>query len=484
MWILYLLLQVGALGGLAGLSGYPTNAPTISAVAQSADANTVVLTWTTSIASDSRANCGSEQSPDNGTDPASTSHSIVVAGLTPSTGYTCTVESGSTTSTISATTTALPSTIPITGISLGSMTNYNTTPTPTFTMTGDTYYNTRSNDGITYLTTMDTSGWNGLGGVQSSLQLAKFTQETPYIIGSTVNYLTAYPFNYPTPTAKAGGLMSIAGTLYALFTRLGISASGFYEPITAGGLITSPDHGTTWNNQQTISTYNTTGTNVQPESQAFWPQGFSGTNFSSNHFIMYGADDGTRGNSVSANRVNDGNAYIYIISLGYGSGSNSSVNNNDNAYLMRVPRSKIGRLNINDYQYYVSGDGNLDSNWTSNYASAGVILNNTGELGWSFIQYIPVLNRYLWLTFYYPDGAGGNATNSVWLEYESPTPWGTWTQIGTQSFPTTGYYSPMILTDTALSAGLSPTTVTYLTTQSYAIPAHYNLYYGTMTISH
>lgn len=483
MWLLCLLLLQIGLGGRAGLDAYPTNAPTISALTQSVDANTVVLNWTTSVASDSRASCGTEQSPDNGIDAAATSHSVVVAGLTPSTTYTCTVQSGSKTATISATTNALPATTPITGISLGAMTNYNTTPVPACTMTGDTYYNTRSNDGTTYMLTMDSPGWN-CGSTIQALQLAKFTQETPNLVGSTVNYLTAYPFNYPTPTAKAGGLMSIAGTLYATFTRLGILAPSYYEPITAGGWITSPDHGATWNNQQTISTYTTTGTNVQPESQAFWPQGFSGTNFSSNHFIVYGADDGTRGNSVAANRVNDGNAYVYIISLGYGSGSNSSVDNNDNAYLMRVPRSRIGRLNVTDYQYYVSGDGNLDSNWTTNYSSAGVILSNTAKLGWSFIQYIPVLNRYLWLTFYYPNGAGGNATDSVWLEYESPTPWGTWTQIGTQSFPSTGYYSPMILTDTALSAGFSPTTMTYLTTQSYAIPANYNLYYGTMTVNH
>jgi hypothetical protein len=484
MWALFLLLQVTALGGQAGINGYPSNAPTISALAESVDANTVVLTWTTSIASDSRAACGSEQSPDNGIDPAATSHSIVVAGLTPSTGYTCTVQSGAVTANIAATTTALAATTPITGISLGAMTDYNTTPVPACTMTGDTYYNTRSNDGITYMLTMDTSGWNCQPNNSSALQLAKFTHETPNLVGSTVNYLTAYPYNYPTPTAKAGGLMSIAGQLYVLFTRLGVASNPYYEPITAGSYITSPDHGATWNNFQTPSTYTATGSQLAPPSAAFWPQGFAGTNFSSNHFIMYGADDGTRGNSVTANRFNDGNAYVYIISLGYGTGSNSSVNNNDNAYLMRVPRSKIGRLNVTDYQYYVSGDGNLDSSWSSNYSSAGTILSNTAELGWSFIQYIPVLNRYLWLTFYYPSGAGPDATDSVWLEYESATPWGTWTQIGTQSFPSTGFYSPMILTDTALSAGLSPTTMTYLTTESYALPATYNLFYGTMTVNH
>lgn len=480
---LLLFVQVG-LGGLSALNAYPMNAPTISALTQTVDANTVVLNWTTSIASDSRGSCGSHASVDNGVDAASTSHSIVVPGLTPSTLYSCTVQSGSTFSTIAATTTALPTTTPITGVSLGAMTNYNTTPTPACTMTGDTYYNTRSNDGITYMLTMDTSGWNCQPNNSSALQIAKFTQETTNLVGSTVNYLSAFPYDYPTPTGKAGGLMSIGGTLYMLLNRLGLGVTSTLEPVLGGSIMMSPDHGATWNNVQTPNTYTTTANEMLPLTHSFWPQGFSGSNFASNHFIMYGADDGTRGNSVAANRVNDANAYIYIISLGYGTGSQSSVNNNDNAYLMRVPRSKIGHLNRNDYQYYVSGDGNLDSNWSTTSTSSGVILNNAGKLGWMFIQYIPVLNRYLLLTFYYPNGAGTNATNSVWLEYESPTPWGTWTQIGTQSFPTTGYYSPMILTDTALTAGFSPTTMTYLTTQSYAIPANYNLYYGTITITH
>lgn len=476
---LILLAQIG-LGGMAGLNGYPTNAPTISALTQSVDANTVVLSWTTSIASDTRASCGTEQSPDNGIAAASTSHQIVVAGLAPSTLYTCTVTSGRTSQTIAATTTAFATSTPITGLVYGTWQDYNTVGPPAHTMTGDTYYNTRSNDGVTYLTTMDTSGWNGLPNFSASLMLAKFTSESPLTVVD-VNLLSGYS-DVVLPDAKAGGLISVAGTLYALFNRL-VGIAGNYEPILYGSIISSPDHGVTWNNFQAPNTYTTTGAEMVPISTALWPQSVSFTNFSCNHFIMYGADDGTTGEAVANNRFNDGNAYIYLIALGYGSGTTCSVNNNDSAYLMRVPRSQIGRLNVTDYQYWVSGDGNLDSNWTYTASSAGAILTNAAKLGWMSIQYIPTLNRYLMMTFYYPSGAG-NTANSVQLGYESSTPWGPWTLIATNTFTGTGYYSPMILQDSALAATFGTTTMTLMSTQNFANLTNYHLFYNTMTVTH
>lgn len=484
--IALLLLQFS---GLGGVNTYPQNAPVISAVTQTSDANTVVLAWTTSIASDSRAHCGSQESHDDGapSQAAVTNHLITVSGLSPSTGYTCTVQSGSSTQTIAATTTALATSTPITGISYGSWTDYNATSPPN-TMTGDTYYNTRSNDGITYLFTMDTSGWNGQPNFTSALQLAKFTNESP-IVGSTVNYLSAYGYPSSNPAlqatpsdAKAGGLISIAGVLYGVLNRL----QGIYgniEPITAGSLIASPDHGAHWNNMQNIGGSFANGQELDPLATTLWPQATSGTPWSANHFIMYGADDGTVGAATTNNRFNDGNTFVYLVSLGYGSGGNASVNNNDHAYLMRVPRSKIGNMNTNDYDYYVSGDGNLDSNWSKTASNAGVIMSSTGQLGWMSIQYIPALNRYLSMSWYYPSGAS-NTANSVHTGWESPTPWGPWTQIFTSStFTGTGYYSPIILQDSALAATFGSTTMTLLATQNFQ-SAHYNLFYNTMTVTH
>jgi hypothetical protein len=489
-----MLLQLAGAGsfvpGQGGINSYYQAKPTISALTQSVDANTVVLSWTTSVASDSRAHCGSRESHDDGVQSGVTSHQLVVSGLAPSTGYTCTVQSGSTTQTIAATTTALAASTPITGLSYGTWTDYNAT-SPPFTMTGDTYYNTRSNDGITYLLTMDTSGWNGAANFTSSLLVAKFTSESP-LTATTVNYLSAYGYPSANPALqpeatdpKSGGLISVAGVLYMTFARLD-GILGNYEPITAGSLIASADHGAHWNNLQNVTGSFANGQETNPIATTLWPQIVSFTNWSNNNFVMYGADDGTVGAVTANNRFNDGNEFVYIVALGYTASNNtgaSSVCNNDNAYLMRVPRSKIGNMNTNDYDYWVSGDGNLDSNWSKNAASAGVILNNTGKLGDSSIQYVPALNRYLWMSFYYPTQNPLNTANSQHFGYESPTPWGPWTQIYNATFTGTGYYSPIILQDSALAATFGTTTMTLLSTQNFQ-GAHYNLFYNTMTVSH
>lgn len=486
MLALVLLAQLagaGSFAGSGGINSWKQPVTVISSVTASPDANTVVLSWTTDISADSRASCGSQQSHSNGDAAAATSHTITVSGLTPSTAYTCTVQSGSTTATVSSTTTALATTVPATGLVYGAFINYNTTPTPPFTMTGDTYYNAVSNDGANYMLTMDTSGWNGGANFSASLMLAKFSSLSP-LTGTNVNLLSGYKGSALITDAKAGGLMSIAGSLYVLLNRITTSGTNApYEPITAGSIIVSPDHGANWNNIQNPQGSFPNGQELAPDSATLWPQGIAGTNFSSNHFVMYGADDGTLGFSVANNRFNDGNEYVYVVSLGYGTASQSSVDNNDNAYLMRVPRSKIGRLNPTDYQYFVSGDGNLDTNWTNTASSAGAILTNTGKLGWSSINYIPALNRYLWMTFYYPSGVGTPA-NSVQLGYESPTPWGPWTLIATNTFTGTGYYSPIILHSSALAATLSGTAVTIMSTQNFTSLSNYNLFYQSIAVTH
>jgi Scaffold domain len=65
------------------------------------------------------------------------------------------------------------------------------------------------------------------------------------------------------------------------------------------------------------------------------------------------------------------------------------------------------------------------------------------------------------MTFYYPSGSS-NPANSVQLGYESPTPWGPWTLIATNTFTGTGYYSPITLQSSALAATFGSTTMTLM----------------------
>jgi hypothetical protein len=217
-----------------------------------------------------------------------------------------------------------------------------------------------------------------------------------------------------------------------------------------------------------------------PLSTSLWPQ-TAPTSFASSTFVVYGADDGTLGYLVTANRVDNANAYIYGVSNNVSS-ANAVWNNGDSYYLWRVPRAKILNLQASDYQFYVSGDGTLDANWTTSQSGAGAVLSNTGKLSLANIQYIPALNRYLLLTYYYPSGAS-TPSSTVWLAYESPHPWGAWTQIGTFTFATTGDYNPIVLQSDALAATFGSTTMRSMWTQNFAGP-NYNMFYATMTVSH
>jgi hypothetical protein len=51
------------------------------------------------------------------------------------------------------------------------------------------------------------------------------------------------------------------------------------------------------------------------------------------------------------------------------------------------------------------------------------------------------------ITWYYPNGTAhaiGSGPKTVWNFWESPHPWGPWTQIGSHTWFPQGYYCPAI----------------------------------------
>ncbi len=488
MIALLLLLQLSAPGsfvpGAGGPKAWQRNTPAISGLTASPSATTVVLQWTTSIGSDSRGHCGTEEAVDDGMQSVVTSHQIIVAGLAPSTGYTCTVQSGASTATVSTRTNALATSKPITSVSIGTATQYNTT-SPPHAMNGDTFYNFVSNDGTTYITTDDTVGWSG-GSVSAAIMLAKFTSLSP-MVGTNVNTLSGYgpcckPQGPQGLSPKLNGLWGQAGQLYISLTNQK-QQKGTTYPQYFGSLIMSPDHGATWNNMQSPATFSTTGTPMTPYTRTLYT-GTAPSSFASSGFVVYGADDGTLGYLTAANRFDNGDAFVYGISNNTG-GSSATWANGDAYYLWRVPRAKLSRLNGTDYQYYVSGDGILDASWSSNQASATAVISNTGKLSIANIEYIPALNRYLLLTFNYPRGLGVTS-NTQWLVYESPHPWGSWTLVSTFNYPTTGLYNPVLLQADVLAATFSPTTMRVMWSGDFGASGqpNYNLFYATITVAH
>jgi hypothetical protein len=494
--VLFILGQVIVLGRSSGKFTVPTQSkPAVSGVTASPSSSTIVATWTTSAESSSSMACGitpgsyDTSAVDNSTTTAINPQNIV-AGLLPSTTYYCRVDAangaGTTSATFSATTLAAGVSTPITGLSLSPITTYNSI-NPNNQMNADTFYNCKSNDGVTYLTTDDTQGWQESGYPAlhgSALSLVKFTSESP-LAGITVNPLSAYgPASIGTGddlrSQKDSGLFCMGGNIYMTIGRQLNQATGGMGTNTAyiqtaGQMIWSPDKGTSWNNFQNPLSSNSAGSPTSPASASMF--GLTPTNMASATFVMYCADDGTLGYLASCNRHDNGDAYVYLMANdGYWDSGNA-------LYLARVPRAKMKSLNASDYQYYLGGDGSLDASWTAAQANASPVISNTGKLGEPNVQFIPALNRYLLLTFSYPQGlapTNRHSEHTLWLAYESPHPWGPWTLVTSADWPTQGYYNPVILNDTAYSG----TTPTIMFTANFFGVNTYQMYLSTLTILH
>ena len=491
-----LLQQVTISGRVGGGFSVPTQHQTkITNVVSSSSSTSIVATWQTSYAASSSLACGPASGSYNivavdTTDAQTLTHQSIVAGLEAATTYYCQATSvtGTQTSTSTFTATTLPeqASTPITGLSLGPISFYDSI-NPANQMWGDTYYNCKSNDGTTYVTSDDTTGWvengNAYPGSQSPILLAKFTSEAP-LAGLTVNSFPGYgvgsrPTGDDNRSEKSSGLFCMNGKIFMAIGRQTNIATGGMGTATAftqgsGQVIWSPDHGVSWNNFQQPATFNPQGEVTEPASAAMF--GSAPTNMGSATFVMYCGDDGTLGYQNPCNRHDNGDAYVYLMANdGYWDSGNA-------LYLARVPRAKLASLSAADYQFYRGGDGRLDSSW-GQQANATAVISNPGKLGEPSVQYVPALNRYLLLTFSYPQGLSAadlHSEHTLWLGYEAPHPWGPWTLINSMEWPTQGYYNPIILNDTTYSG----TTPTVMFTGNFMVAPVYDMLLSTMSIEH
>ena len=426
---------------------------------------------------------------DNALPDSVTAGRRIVAGLQPSTTYFCRISSSDSSQapiTFTANTSAPAPSTPITGLSMSAVQRYNSI-NPANQMYGDTFYNCRSNDGVTYLTTDDTPGWREDGSPATpfaTMSLVKFTGEDP-LAGVTLNSFTGYG---PASTAtgddrrseKDSGLFCMAGNLYMLIGRQLNQATGGMGSNTAyvqnaGQMIWSPDKGASWNSFQNPGVFDPNGSPTTPQSATMFPD--VPGNFGSATFVMYCADDGTLGYLDACNRTDNADAYVYVMANdGYWDSGNV-------LYLARVPRAKMSALQPSDYEFYVSGDGAADASWTRDQSKAQPVIANPGKLGEPSVQYLPALNRYLLLTYSYPEGlaaGSSHAQHTLWLGYEAAHPWGPWTLISSMDWPTQGYYNPVVLNDTA-AGGVSPT---IMFSGNFWDWSQYQMYTSTLTVQH
>jgi hypothetical protein len=165
---------------------------------------------------------------------------------------------------------------------------------------------------------------------------------------------------------------------------------------------------------------------------------FAGTAFAAPYFVDYGP---------SSVRPHGGEAYVYAVS------NNGFWDNGDQLILGRVRRDRMPRLEAGDWEFLAGEDGLDDAAWVAEAASARPILARCGRLGRAGMSYLPLRGRYVTIGWHYPAGSGkanwpeseGVTDVTVWEFFESPTPWGPWTQIGAHAFFPEAYYVPNVL---------------------------------------
>jgi hypothetical protein len=165
---------------------------------------------------------------------------------------------------------------------------------------------------------------------------------------------------------------------------------------------------------------------------------FPGTSFAAPYFVDY-AD--------AQVRPHGGEKFVYAVS------NNGFWDNGDQLILGRVRRDLLHRLRGEDWEFLAADDGLDEAAWVSEPDRARPILTRPGRLGRSGVSYLPHRGRYMTIGWHYPAGSGkaswpefvGVTDLTVWEFFESPTPWGPWTQVGAHAFFPQGYYVPNVL---------------------------------------
>jgi hypothetical protein len=227
-------------------------------------------------------------------------------------------------------------------------------------------------------------------------------------------------------------------------------AMGSHQTASAAFMIMSQDKGLTWQNHAGKTSADGA---PPPESD---PGRFNGL-FATPEFVSY-APDG----EPPTPAVDNSDAFIYAMSNRCMNGTMGCWNNGDALYLGRVHRDDIGDLDARKWQFYIGGDGDSDGAWGPDAAQAKAIFAEKDHVGQTSAQYVPALNRYVMLTWFYPDMAKRGEDfydTSVFRVLEAPKPWGPWTVVRSVTMSPQGYYNPMFSEVRSAKGGLVSTVI-------------------------
>ncbi|MGA7700935.1 MAG: DUF4185 domain-containing protein [Thermoguttaceae bacterium] len=290
---------------------------------------------------------------------------------------------------------------------------------------GDTWVTAWTKDGNLYSPSDDTFGFRRMGNANIAFNRLE-GDDVRRLHGTSVNMMADYgksaQLGRDGCSWKSSGCYAVDGVLYWVVARhkYGETSGDAKMRQTAenASILKSADGGKTW-------------TRLVKEN--YEHPTFPGRRFAAPYFIEYGRD----GEAT----VDNADRYVYALS------NNGFWDNGDNLTLGRVARSKIAKLSGSDWEFFRGGDGMDDAAWNADRHRAKLVLDAPGKLGMTGAVFIPALNRYLLIGWYYPAGSGklkGASVRTIWDLYQSPKPWGLWTKIGSKEYRPQGYYSPQI----------------------------------------
>jgi hypothetical protein len=316
--------------------------------------------------------------------------------------------------------------------------------------------------GVTYSTANDTVG-PLLGTGSRNLAIYSFTGN-PVSDASLVNDMSGYGVNgligFGNTTWKTGGiyatkptLLEPNGVLYVVVNRhhyMNMSAQeefaqSRHQPVSEAYIIASEDKGVTWRNYHGARA--TDGA----------PPPYDGTGafdgrFATPQFISYGADG-----EAPLRPVDNADAFIYAVSNRCLNGKVGCWNNGDGLYLGRVHREDIRNLDPREWEFYRGGDGSRNESWSHDVSEAKEIFAEPDHVSQTGAQYVPPLNRYVMMTWFYPRLRQDEhfMKTSIFRLLESPKPWGPWRVVRSITMDKQGFYNPMFSDVRWKDAGLT-----------------------------
>jgi CubicO group peptidase (beta-lactamase class C family) len=178
---------------------------------------------------------------------------------------------------------------------------------------------------------------------------------------------------------KASGMLMVDGVLYAWVRNAGNSQLGW-----------STDHAMTWT----------------------WADWKFDRRFGCPTFINCGRNYGD---------APDG--YVYTVSPH----ADDAYTPADSFDLARVPKDRMRQRDA--WEFFAGRGGDGPPRWAKDPAGCAPVLEKPGKCSRSGVTYVPALGRYLWVITLPASGGGPEGRWSGLSVYESPQPWGPWTNV-------------------------------------------------------